>query len=119
MLEPAVGVRREIGVLAENLLRAHVLLQLGQKTAFADVDVERIERLHLIRLLRAHVTLAQGGHAEIHERMLQLGSAEPTSGLRENNVLLLHKMALAVRAKYAGIALPVRGPFVLQSTVSR
>ena len=27
MLEPAVGVRGEIGVLAENLLRAHVLLE--------------------------------------------------------------------------------------------
>src|SRR5437762_14127181 len=94
MLEPAVGVRREIRVLAENLLRAHVLFQLGQKTAFADVDVERIERLHLIRLLRTHVTLAQGRHAEIHEGMVQLRPAKPTAGLYGDYFLLLHPGSL-------------------------
>src|SRR6266699_4092702 len=105
MLEPAIGVRREIGVLAENLLRAHVLLQLGQKTLSADVDVERIKRFHLIRFLRTYIAFAERRHTEVDKGVTELRPAEPAACLRRNHLLLLHENAPVtltnnVRPKY-------------------
>src|SRR5882762_8208580 len=59
MLQPAVRVGRKIGVLVENLLTTNVLLQLGQKTVAANVDVERVKCLHLIGFFGTYVALAK------------------------------------------------------------
>ena len=51
VLHPAVGERREVGVLGEDVLGADVLLQLHEPALAADVDVERVERLHRVDLV--------------------------------------------------------------------
>ncbi len=67
VLDPAVRVRAEIGVVGKDGLAAHVFVQLDQPALIADVGVERIERLHRIELVRAQEALTEGAHAEVHE----------------------------------------------------
>jgi len=69
MVQPAIGVRREISVLLKISSALHVLLQLSQKQLSPNVDVERIESLHLFAFFRAHVTLAEGRHSKIDKGM--------------------------------------------------
>ena len=52
VLEPGVGVGGEVGVLGEDLLGGDVLLELHQEALVADVDVQRVERLHRGRAAR-------------------------------------------------------------------
>ena len=50
VLDPAVGIGGEVGVLAEDLLRSYELLQLHQEAVLAHVRVQRVEGLHLVEL---------------------------------------------------------------------
>ena len=59
VLDPAVGVGGEVRVLGEDLLAAHVLPELDQETPIADVDVQRVEALHVVEGARRHVALAE------------------------------------------------------------
>ena len=43
----------------------------------ADVDVERVEGLHRVELVRPEVALAQRRHAEVDDGVLQGLAAEP------------------------------------------
>ena len=74
--DPGVRVRREVGVLGEDLLGGDELLELDEQAALADAGVERIERLHRAEAVGGHVGLAQGRHAEVDERVAQVGAAE-------------------------------------------
>ena len=77
VLHPAVGERREVGVLGEDVLGADVLLQLHEPALPADVDVERVERLHRVDLVGAEVALAERRHAEVDDGVPQWRAAEP------------------------------------------
>ena len=50
MLEPGIGIGREIGVVAEDILCALVFFQLHQEALLADVDVERIVDLPAVEI---------------------------------------------------------------------
>ena len=67
VLDPAIRVRGEVRVVAEDVLGADVRLELDQETLAADVDVERVERLHLVELVATHVAFAERRHSQIHE----------------------------------------------------
>ena len=71
MLQPRIGVGREIGVVAEDILRALVFFQLHQKALLADVDVERIVDLAAIQIGRRWIGLAQWRHTQIDKGSLQ------------------------------------------------
>ena len=77
VLHPAVGERREVGVLGEDVLGADVLLQLHEPAAAADVHVERVEGLHRVGLVRPQVALTEGRHAEVDDGVPQGRAAEP------------------------------------------
>ncbi len=78
MLHPAVGVGRQISVVREDLRRRDELLELDQKAVVADVRVERIERLHLIQLVRCDVGLTQRRHPKVDKRRDQSVLAKST-----------------------------------------
>src|SRR6185437_941651 len=76
MGNPAVRVRRKICVVAEDILGAHVLFDLGEEALSAHANVQRIKGLHLIELLPGQIALAQRRHAEIYESLSQWLSAK-------------------------------------------
>ena len=76
MFDPARRVGREVGVLAEDRVRRHELLQLHQVAVVADVGVQRVEGLHVAELVRRDVRLAQRAHAQIDEAGAQRRLAE-------------------------------------------
>ena len=78
--DPGVRIRREVGVLREDLLRRHELLELHQQTVLADTDMERVEGLHLAEPLRGNVALAKWRHAEVDEGMAERSRAETAAG---------------------------------------
>ena len=61
--DPAVRVRREVSVLAENGLRGNVFLELHQEALLADVDVQRVERFHLVETLGRNIRFTEGREA--------------------------------------------------------
>ena len=65
--DPRVGVRGVVDVVAEDLLGRDVRLQLDEQALFADPDVQRIERLHVVELLRGEQALTERRLAEIDE----------------------------------------------------
>jgi hypothetical protein len=80
VLDPGVRVRREVGVLAEDVLRRDELLELHEQARGAHADVERIEALHRPELLGRDVALTQRGHAQVDERVAQRLGAETARG---------------------------------------
>src|SRR5947207_3133852 len=81
VLDPTRGVGREIGVLAEDVVGADVLLQLHQEALVANERVQWIVRLHLVELRGGQKALAQRRHAEIDEGVPDRGLAEPAARL--------------------------------------
>jgi hypothetical protein len=74
--EPGVGVGGEVGVVPEDVFRAHVLLELYEEALPADVGVQRIEGLAGVEILRCHIALAQRREAEVDEGVLEWCAAE-------------------------------------------
>ena len=70
VFDPAIRIRREVRIFAEDMLVADVGLELDQETLAADVDVERVEGLHLVQLVTTHVTFAKRRHSQIHEGLV-------------------------------------------------
>ena len=68
VLQPGVGERREVGVVAEDVLGAFELVELHQQAAIADVDVQRVERFLLVQVFGANERVRQRREAEIDER---------------------------------------------------
>ncbi len=75
MLDPAVGVRAEVGVVGKDRFAAHIFMELHQPALIADVGVQRVERLHRVQLVGAKKALAERAHAEVHEGVDQGGGA--------------------------------------------
>ena len=69
-------VGREVGVVAEDVLRRDVGGQLDEQAVRADPHVQRIERLGLVELLGGQVALARRGHAEVDEGTSQKRPAQ-------------------------------------------
>ncbi len=76
MLNPAVGEGGEVRVLAEDVLGSNELRELHQQAVLADVGVQRIIRLHLVKLCSGDVRLTQRRHSQIGERMAERLAAE-------------------------------------------
>ena len=74
--QPAIRIRREIGILAEDDADAHVFLQLHEKAFSQTIHVQRIKNFALIHLIGAEKALAQRRHPQIHKGMLQRAPAE-------------------------------------------
>ncbi len=58
VLDPAVGVGREIGVIGEDLACLQVGRQLDEQADIAHADVERIEPLHRVETFERQEILA-------------------------------------------------------------
>src|SRR5690606_18952265 len=87
MLDPAVGVRREVWIVGtEDDVSRDVFFELHQKAALADVDYQRIERLHPVELVRGDLRLAERRHAEIDHPELQ-GPCAKAAGWRRGGVV--------------------------------
>ena len=106
VVEPGLRERGEVGVLGEDRLGRHVLLELDQEAARAHERVERVERLHLVAVGRQEI--ARRRHAQVDEGVAELGPAEAagstgpesvrSSGTRHHSLLLgLHRSAAATR----------------------
>jgi hypothetical protein len=78
VFHPAIGIGREIGVIAEDMLRANISFQLHQEALLADEHTQWIERLHLVELIGAQVTLTQRRHAEVDQGVPDWRLAEAT-----------------------------------------
>ena len=76
VLDPAVGKRGEVGVLAEDVLGRYELRELHQETLLAHVRVQRVIGLHLVKLRGRDVRLAQRRHPQVGERVAERLAAE-------------------------------------------
>src|SRR5215470_2633187 len=74
--EPTVGIGSEIEVVTENVFGGDKLLKLYQETLPANIDVKRVERLHLTQLLMAQEALRQRRSAQVHKGVFECGSAK-------------------------------------------
>ena len=76
VLDPARRDRREVGVVAEDLLRPGGLGELHQQAALADEDVERVEGLRCLEIPRLDVGVGQRREPQVDEGALERGAAE-------------------------------------------
>src|SRR5882762_7608024 len=67
VLQPGIGIGREIKIIAENVFGAFEFLQLHKEAFFADKDVKRIEHFSAIDLSRRGISLAEWRHPQINE----------------------------------------------------
>src|SRR4029077_17064221 len=88
VLQPTVRKGRKISIFSENLVSTDEFLQLHQETLVADKHVQRVKRLHLVRLLRPEKAFAQRRHPQIHKSVPQssLTKAAPT-GRRDRLII--------------------------------
>src|ERR1035438_322227 len=76
MLEPRVGKRGEIRVVAENILCAFILFQLNEEAVLADVDVERIVNLAAMEVSSLRISFTQRRQSQVNKGSLQARPAE-------------------------------------------
>src|SRR5215218_4715788 len=80
MGEPEVRERGKIQVVAEDVLRALELVELNEKAASADIDVQRIEAFLLRQTRRRHVGVREWGQPEIDECLREGLAAQTAAG---------------------------------------
>jgi hypothetical protein len=102
MRKPAVGIGRQVRVLGEDPIRAHVLLHLDQEAPITHVDTQRIEGLHRRQTLGRHVALAQRRHAEVDEGVAQRCGAEAACGQRCLGIGV-HDEGLCLECRHTGL----------------
>ena len=74
--QPAVGVRGEVRVVAEDDLGLLELLELDEEAVLAHPGVQRIEHLSLSQLLGLQVRVGQRRHAQVHDGPRERRAAE-------------------------------------------
>ena len=79
MFHPSRREGREIGVLGEDVRRAHEFRELDQPAMMANPGVQRVIGLGLVELLLGEEALAERRHAEIDEGVLQRRAAMAAS----------------------------------------
>ena len=84
VLTQRIGVRREVGVLAEDVLGGHVGRELDEQARLADLHAQRIERLDLVELVEPEEALAQRRCAEIDQLESETNAAEPARVARSH-----------------------------------
>jgi hypothetical protein len=57
VLKPGIRIGGEIRVFCEDVFPADEFFQLDEVTFVTDVHMQRVERLHLVNLIRAEITL--------------------------------------------------------------
>ncbi len=81
VLQPARGVRGEVGVVGEDPLGRLELLELHQKAPPADQRAQRVEGLHPVDALRWQVGVRQRRGAEVGEHGFQRRTTESAGSL--------------------------------------
>src|ERR1700737_2192592 len=71
-----MGVGGEICVLAKDVFRALIFIQLHQEALLANLDVERIVDLCAVEVSGQRIGLAEWGHSQIDKRSLHAMTAE-------------------------------------------
>jgi hypothetical protein len=66
--DTAVGVRRKVSVVGEDMLAGYIGGKLHQQAGVAQANVQWIENFCLVELVLRNVTLAKRRHPEIDER---------------------------------------------------
>ena len=87
MFDPRGREGGEVGVLREDVLGLHVLLQLYEEATVAHQGVQWIERLHRVDLIRSQEAFAERRHPEVHKargELLGAQPAAPVSGFQRN-----------------------------------
>jgi hypothetical protein len=61
MFQPAIRIGRKIGISGmENVLCLFELFQLNQQAVFADINVQRIVRLHPVEVITGKIGIGKG-----------------------------------------------------------
>src|SRR6185437_17140784 len=76
VVEPGIRIGRKICVIAKNILRALVLLQLHQEALAANVDVQRIIHFTAVQIRERWVSFAKRRQPKINEGRLQVCAAK-------------------------------------------
>ncbi len=71
VLNPTVRIRREVGIITENMRGANIGIKLNQETAAAYVNMQRVKRLHFVQLSPIQIAFTEGRHPQIHKRVSQ------------------------------------------------
>jgi hypothetical protein len=74
---PGRRIGGEIGILPKYAFRRHILLELDQQAIRAHIGMQRIKRLHAVRVGGLDERIGQRRHAQIDEAVLQLRATEP------------------------------------------
>ena len=84
MRDPARRERREVSILVEDVLRAHIFLELDQKALLADEGVKRKEGLHRVAFLGREEAFAERRDAEIDKGAMEAGATEAACTRRDS-----------------------------------
>src|SRR5258705_12468665 len=76
VLQPGIGIGREIKIIAENVFGAFEFLELHKEAFFADEDVKRIEHFSAIDLGSRGISLTERRHAQINEGPPEIGATK-------------------------------------------
>ena len=90
-----LGVRREVGVVAEDVLRGDVGRQLDEQARRTDPHVQRVERLALVQLVGREIALARRRHAEVDERAVELGRTQTTTRIAHDSPWVHRRQSVA------------------------
>src|ERR1700719_4673319 len=71
-----MGVGGEICILAKDVFRALIFIQLHQETLLTDLDMERIIDLCAVEVSDRRISLAEWGHSQIDKCSLHAMTAE-------------------------------------------
>ena len=72
-------IGRKISVVAKNILRTLVFLQLHQQALLANIDMKRIVSLATVQIGSRRISLAKWRHPQIDKRPLQTAAAKAAS----------------------------------------
>lgn len=81
MIDPAGRIRRKIGIFSKNIGRTEIFFQLHQIAVVAHERIQRIKRLHVIKLICSEKTLTRRRHSKIHKSVLEKRPAQAATSL--------------------------------------
>ena len=116
VLQPAPRERREVRVVAEDLLGRLELGELHQVALRAYVCVQRVEALSLIEPVGAHVGVGERRQAEVAERLGEGGAAESAGGGGAHSDQIFHGAALSSQSRSRkilsqSVSIPYQNPW--------
>src|SRR5258708_9367657 len=79
VIEPRFAVRREVGIVAENILWTLPFLELNQKAFAANINPQRKLFLLPLEVLLLQISVRERRQAEIKENLTQLRATKPAA----------------------------------------